>query len=288
MTSILAAAGGVTASPLRWYAVADPAQRKELPGVIAAESESRCLFDAPEGSPLAASAPHLVSIPPPSKGDNAWVWIDRNASSAPCVTVIASPLQFGQLFAHLRSFTEVVLPDGEDMFFAFWDPAILGTLVGQIADKTLHVPGPVLSLTQRDALLQGIWAWWYWDRDGALQQIGGSANERTDGALPLQLTQSQMDMLVEASVPDHLLHFVELNQSHLFESVPAPNRYRVVRAGLEHAREFGLVGMSDLVNFVCISLIYGDAMRTDPKIIELLEKLRNGVLTWEQTMDALP
>lgn len=292
MTSILAVAikdAAVAVAPLHWYALADAAQRPELPGAVATNASHRCLFDASEGSPLAASAPHLVSMPMPSSDNRAWNWIERHASSSPCITMLASTLSFDELFAHLQRFTEVVLPDGEDMFFAFWDPAILGTLVGQSADNTLHVPGPALTPAQRNALLNGITAWWYWDREGGLQRINGSvAGAEASNDLPLRLMQAQVDMLVEASVPDHVLHYVRLNQAHLLDAIPMGMRYAAVRSSLVHARELGLSGMGDLVNFVCASLIYGDAMKTDTTISALLEKVRCGALTWDQTMDALP
>ena len=290
MTSILAVAiESAALESLHWYALADAAQRPELPGAIATNANHRCLFDASEGSQLAACAPHLVSMPMPSSDNRAWNWIERYASSSPCITMLASTLSFDELFVHVQRFTEVVLPDGEDMFFAFWDPAILGTLVGQPADNTLHVPGPALSPAQRNALLNGITNWWYWDREGGLQRIDGTAaGAETSNDLPLRLSQAQVDMLVEASVPDHVLHYVQLNQAHLLDAIPKGRRYAAVRSSLEHARELGLTGMGDLVNFVCASLIYGEAMKTNATIGALLERVRSGALTWDQVMDVLP
>lgn len=293
MTSILATAiehAEIAPVPLRWYALADAAQRPELPGAIATSAIHRCLFDASVGSPLAACAPHLVSMQAPSSDNRGWNWIERHASSSPCITMLASTLSFDELFVHLQCFTEVVLPDGEDMFFAFWDPAILGTLVGQPDDSTLHVPGPSLSPSQRNALLNGITNWWYWDREGGLRRINGMAEvgAETSTDLPLRLTQAQVDMLVEASVPDHVLHYVQLNQAHLLDAVPKGLRHAAVRSSLGHARELGLAGMGDLVNFVCASLIYGEAMKTDATISALLERVHSGALTWDQAMDVLP
>ena len=292
MSGHLGLAFGADAAELptcHWYVLADAAQHSNLPAAISAGSECRNLFGAPDGSPLAEKSPYLVSMPTPSSDADQWKWMERHARRSPCVTVLASHLQLNELFEHLQSFTEVVLPDGDDMFFAFWDPAILGTLVGQADDATLHVPGPVLSETQRGMLMNGVSAWWYWDRDGALHHIKGAAEAiEAVEPLPLALTQAQVDILVEASVPDHLLHYVELNQPQLLQKIPQEERYSVVRSSLKQARSLGLSGMGDLVNFVCARLIYGDALKNDPGMSRLLEQVRQGELTLDQAMDQFP
>jgi hypothetical protein len=138
----------------RWYAIADSAQDATLPGAIDGPGAAvRCLLGATQGSPLAAQSPHLVQLVPPGQGGVAWQWIarwlGRPAPLEPSLTIIASTLAFDALFAQLKQFTEIRLPDDYDMFFGFWDPAILGTLVGQPDDATLHVKGPVLDASQR-------------------------------------------------------------------------------------------------------------------------------------------
>lgn len=286
-TEVIATA--VVPSTCRWYAIADAAQERNLPGAIAHEGVSRCLLGATDGSPLAAQSPHLVSLPAPHSSLRAWQWIEVHAPRSPCVTVLASQLAFDDLFAHLQQFTEALLPDGDDMFFAFWDPAILGTLVGQVDDQTLHVPGPVLSAAQRDALTRGVAEWWYWDRDGLLHHIRplhDPADEPVD--LPIALTQQQVDQLVEASVPDHVLHYLELNQPHLLNGLPRIERYGVMRSHLLHARDVGLTGMRDLVNFACAGLIYGSSLRSDPDIAALLQRVRKGELSFDDALDQFP
>ncbi len=106
----------------RWYAIADAAQYRSLPSAISTEAASRCLLGGSPGSPTSSKSPHLVLLPAPSTNVPAWQWIDRHAKQAPCITVIESSLGFDALFEHLRRFTTIVLPDGEDLFFAFWTP----------------------------------------------------------------------------------------------------------------------------------------------------------------------
>lgn len=281
-------------APCRWYAIADAAQHKALPGALVQNShlQHRCLFDTAQDSPVAAQSPHLVALPAPTVHDEAlhpaWKWIERHAPDIPCMTVVASPLDFEDLHRHLRQWTEVVLPDGEDMFFAFWDPMILGTLMGQADDPTLYVAGPALNDVQRADLTRGIRAWWYWDRDGRIRAIQIDAKETPPIDMPLKLSYEQMDMLVDASAPDHVLHYVELNQEHLLNDMSARQRYKVVREHLTHAKALGLTGMGDMVNYVCAALIYGPAIQQDPQITDLLEQVRAHRLTLDQALEAMP
>lgn len=278
----------------RWYAIADAAQHKALPGALVHTSNlrHRCLFDATQDSPIAAHSPHLVALPSPpaheEASQGAWKWIERHAPDAPCVSILASPLGFDELYGHLQRWTEVLLPDGEDMFFAFWDPMILGTLVGQEDDGTLHVSGPVLDATQRMALTVGIRSWWYWDRYGEVHSLRIVSKEVPLLTMPLKLTYAQMDMLVDASVPDHVLHYVELNQGHLLGDLDARQRYAVVLEHLAQAKVIGLTGMGDMVNYVCAGLIYGPAMLQDLQITDLLAQVRAHKLTLDQALEAMP
>lgn len=276
-----------------WYAIADSAQHKALPDAICRNGgQQRCLLDESVGSPLAAQAPHLVQLPSPDDGDVNWKWIARNVPSLPCATVLASTLEFSQLFDRLKPFTEVLLPDGEDMFFAFWDPAILAVLVGQADDPALYVKGPVLSPEQRAALTQGIAGWWYWDREGTPRsiQVNTNADMQTVQAVgfPLQLNQKQVDDLVEASVPDHVLHYVELNQSHLLNDIQPKQRYEVVLKSLVAARAIKLDVMSDLVNYVCAALIYKDQFQQDETIQALLSQVEKNELQFAQALEQMP
>lgn len=275
-----------------WYAIADSAQHRALPQALAQGAfDARCLLGAAQGSPVARQAPHLVELGSPLHASSAWKWIGLHAQSAPCVTVIASGAGFDALFAQLSACTEAVLPDGDAMFFGFWDPAILATLVGQPDDDTLHVPGPVLDEPQRACLLAQIAGWWYWDRDGHFHQLPMDGVDGADAAPPggpLILRQDQVDQLVEASVPDHVVYFLELNQPALIEQIPREARYRQVRDALADARALGLTAMQDMVNFVCAVLIYRERFASDPAITALLADVKHGKLAFAEALAQMP
>jgi hypothetical protein len=274
---------------LRWYAIADSAQNHALPGALTCNSQDvRCLLGTAQGSALAKQAPHLVSLCSPLEGGDAWSWIRSHARTKPCLTVLASHTSFESLFNQLSNCTEVTLPDGESMFFAFWDPAILGTIVGQPDDTTLHVKGPVLRQDQLEMLVSGLKGWWYWDRMGEFHAISMDRSRKEIMAGPLKLMQVQVDELVEASVPDHLLYYLELNQPLLFEGIPLGQRYMFIRNALRSARDIGLDGMRDLVNFVCAELIYKERMNEDKIIRSLLEQVKGKQITFDAALKDFP
>jgi hypothetical protein len=274
---------------LHWYAIADSAQHPSLPAALLKPAyQSRCLFGASPGSPVAEYAPHLVELGPPIENSSAWDWVSIHAKSKPCVSVIATQTVFDKLFRQLAGCTEVVLPGEDVMFFAFWDPAILGTLMGQSDDLTLHVKGPVLDPAQRFILTNGLAGWWYWDRTGGMHAI---TVEELDDELPVRsitLTQDQVDNLVEASVPHHVLYYLEFNHTLLIANLPLAQRYDFICKALLRARDVGLISMGDLVNFLCMELIYGENMYKNRTILDLLSMVKGGQLTFYAALEEFP
>ena len=276
-------------SSLRWYVIADSAQHKALPAaLVEGFGRAECLFSVAEDTPVARHAPHLVSVEPPFDIEGPWDWISLNAKKTPCVSVIATHAEFDVLHAHLSSCTEVVLPDGDEMFFAYWDPAILGALVGQADDKTLYVKGPILDAEQRSMLTAEVSHWFYWDRDGELHLVPMSRKAGPVKAKPFELTQQQVDDLVEASIPDHVLYYVKLNQPVLLSEIPEEKHYARVSLALGEAKSLGLSTMSDLVNYVCVDLVYGERMQSEPAIAAGFEKVRKREMRFDAALQTLP
>lgn len=281
---------------LRCYAIIDCAQDATLLERFAKASlsmRSMCLLPAAIEAGVEDSSPHLVQLSPLAADADEWPhFVDEGSHHPAKFTLLASALEFDDVWASLSSFTEIVLPDDTEMIFAFWDPAILGTLTGQTSDTTLHVPGPVLSERQRARLLQGVSAWWYWDRRGAPQQVLPAAGLEAGIALlvplPLKLTQIQVDMLVEAGMPDQLLSIVKENQPLLLIDVPADEQYPRMAKHLIEARRLTLLGMRDIANYACAALIYGEAMYADSDIQALLARVRSGEINFDTAMDLFP
>ncbi len=281
---------------LTCYAIVDKAQDKSLLQKCEKHDigvRSKCLLPAALDSDIEDYAPHLLELSLLAADADVWPDILRSGAQHPAsFTLLASRLSFDTVWDHLAAFSEVLLPDDTDMILAFWDPAVLGTLTGQASDLTLHVPAPVLSERQRSRLLRGISAWWYWDRDGNPQQILPRDNAEAAAGdlvrLPLKLTQVQVDMLVEAGVPDQLLAMVMENQSQLLWDVPVSQHYRTIEKHLLSARKLKLFGMRDILNYICAALIYGDLLQTDSTILALLEQVKAGVMSLDAATKQFP
>jgi len=273
---------------LNWYAVADSAQHDAVPSsLLGSHRTTCCLFKHSQGSPAAQYSPHLVSLDPPAQKNKIWQWIKLNAVLKPCVSIIATPRPFKEIFDQLTDFIEVVLPDHNEMFLAFWDPAILGTLIGQDDDLTLHVKGPVLTKDQAAMLMNGLAYWGYWDRSGGFHAIR-VGEKYCKKSSKIRLTQNQVDDLVEASVPDHILYFLRKNQQMLVNKVPIKDQYEIVRVALSRAREIGLFSMRDLINYVCVELYYEYQGQKSGVIEYIIDQIKNRGRELDQIIRDLP
>jgi hypothetical protein len=275
---------------LQLYALIDAGQDKQSwQRLSERSSQSLPLLDT-KGTAADAFSPHLLSLgacDTPSLELQAAL-AARHPTAA--YTLLCSSLSASELHAHLLRFAEVKLTGNMEMLLAFWDPAILGTLVGQVGDDTLHVPGPVLDAVQRQAFLSALTAWWYCDREGRWHQIaGGSAKAQPFELQSFALTQAQEDMLVEASVPDQVLYHLELNQPNLFdESQTHAKRYGFVKIVLGSARQLGLSGMRDLVNYTALCMIYRRRMQSDLQILSLLDLVQKKAMTLDEALPLMP
>lgn len=274
---------------LIWYSIVDSAQNKSLPKILLAnQHQSRCLFAVAEDSPIAANAPHLVSLDSPLLMSAAWRWIDLHAAHTPCLSILATELSFDQLYEHLHQLTEIVLPDDDEMFFAFWDPAILATLLGAEGDTTLHVRGPILSDAQRGSMTLHINAWWYWDRTAQLREVQIAPLSEEKISFPMVLNQEQTDALVEASVPDHVLYHITQNQAQLLSDIEPSQRYSIVQKLIAKARNIHIEAMSDLVNFVCAGLIYKEQFEHNTEVIALLNRVKQREISLTEALEQMP
>ncbi|WP_063534791.1 DUF4123 domain-containing protein [Burkholderia sp. MSMB1589WGS] len=257
------------------YVLVDPLQNGSLPGALSVRSDHvACLMDG--GADVRAVSPHLVYIPP-SHFESARAWLERHGPSSPCATLLASPLPLAVLAEHLKLFLRVRLPDGEPIVLAYWDPAILATLVGSQDDETLFVKGPVLSDAQRQAWLAPILRWTYWDREGALRQIDWRQARMPASAAtlkpPLKLDQGQVDALIDASVPDGLLlHLNERDPSTLAE-IPEDERYGFVCRQIERARQHGITGYGSWFTYCMLAVRHGEGFDEIPEGTVLLTSL---------------
>jgi Domain of unknown function (DUF4123) len=276
---------------LRLFALVDPAQNRRVVPMIASESvPNECLFGYEIDSPIAVTTPRLVSLDDPI-ASRLLGWLLQNMPTQPVATLLASTARLPAIAAHLRRCLDVELEGLDSMTLALWDPAILGTLVGQPDDDTLHVSGPALQHDQIDDLLAPLSHWWYCDRLGRLHDAVPSAMraERHDGVIRNKvLVAAQVDDLVEASVPDHLLQHIRQNQPELLERLPGSQHYQFVQQQLCRARQHGLKGTGDLVNYTCLALAFGSRFDELPSATALWGQVKDGSMTFNAALDNAP
>jgi hypothetical protein len=279
-------------APLQLFALVDPAQdRRAIPMIFAESGPNECLFGYALDSPIAASTPRLVSLIEP-KASRLLAWLLRSMAERPVATLLASTASLATLTSHLRRCVDVELEGLDSMYLAFWDPAILATLLGQPDDDTLHVPGPALHPEQTANLLAPLQHWWYCDRSGKLHDAVPAdmrAKRHDDEAAPkMVLDAEQVNKLVEASVPDHLLQHIRQNQPELLERLPSATHYQFARQQLRRAREHGLEGTGDLVNYICLALTFGGTFDELPSMAALLAQVNEGSMLFDKALGKAP
>lgn len=271
------------------YALADAAQDSLFLKKFSHLSSRNLLTEA-AGDKAAEISPHLIQLS--SCENNAeWNYIEKRVVGTPRMTLIVSALSFDELYAHLRQFLNVKFDGGLEMYLAFWDPAILGTLIGQETDETLYVKKQVLSAEQKKILLEPIYSWWYWDRLGQLQRVDGrNQNEFTrfyDWHNPFQFTSEQEALMVEATFPDHLIYFLKLNNPFLVEGFKDWDLYQYVIEQISKAREYALEGTRDILNLICLTLIYQELFEQDTVLQNVLKKVKDKRITMDQAMEEI-
>lgn len=279
------------ASPeLSIFVLIDIAQEPSLLSTVRDNDlPSACLYGYEADAPIAKGTPRLVQIDP-QRDEKLLSRLIRQSSSRPVATVIAASCSLPALLSHLRASMDVRLEGHDDMFLAIWDPSILGTLIGTGADKTLYVEGPVLSLEQAKTLIGPICHWWYWDRKGNRRDVARRVAQSniSPGELPLHLNSTQVEMLVEASVPDHLIYHLGTNLPELLEKLPTDKRYEFVCQQLKRARTYGLEGTGDLVNYIAIGLGFGAQFDEHAEVATILQQVKDKKLSFDQAIKSLP
>lgn len=277
------------AEGLSIYALADAAQDKFFLSKWMHLPQRNLLTEA-AGEKAAQISPHLIQLNSEMTSLE-WIHIQKRVISTPKMTLIVSPLNFEEMYAHLRQFTNVRFDGGLEMFLAFWDPIILATLLGHQADETLYIQEQVLDKEQKQILLGPIHTWWYWDRLGQLQQITGlnlqSFQQSYDSQNPLCFSVDQEEKMVEATFPDHLIYYLKLNNYFLVENFTAWDLYQYVISALKQARRFHLQGTRDILNFICLKLGYQEHFEMDLQLQTVLLRVKEKQITMDQAMEML-
>jgi len=119
------------------------------------KAECQSLYEGMEGSKMAHVAPYLVRLPPDSTLLEALVKEGWGKSWGVYLTCAND---FHEIRRHLRHFLEVKLPDGEQVYFRFYDPRVmrvfLPTCTAPEADQFL---GPIKRYVMEGEEPQELW-----------------------------------------------------------------------------------------------------------------------------------
>jgi len=105
------------------YAVLDAARDiKILALLFKSNEEYQSLYEGPQGAKLAQVAPYLVRL---KKDSLLLEKLVRDGWGESWGVYLTCASEFNEVRRHLRHFLEVMLPEGEQVYFRFYDPRVL-------------------------------------------------------------------------------------------------------------------------------------------------------------------
>lgn len=277
--------------PLQLYLLLDAAQHRDLLAQLP-QNGAEALFAFTRDSKEGKVSPWLVHLGRSGQALNKPQQRFLDAvldvvQASPCATLLASECEQPVLMAHLRRAMDPRMPGKEGSYLAFWDPAILAALLGQSdADAQSRIEA-VLSPAQGRALLGPVGHWWCWSRSGRLHEYAASDFSVPPAPLPLALSAAQVDALVQSSVPDLLIYYVNLNQVHLRDKLTPLAMHWFARQQLVYARRLGLTGTRDLLNYLCVALTVGERFDQYPSLSPILTRVKAGQLSFDKAMEEI-
>lgn len=121
--------------PFKLYALLDGAKVESLLGVLAElEPPSACLFSGKLDPSVAKVAPYLVEL---ERGGSFSEWLLERFWGKDAGVFLRSELELKDVRKHLKKFTMVKLPDGEQAFFRFYDPRVLRAYLPTCNDEEI-------------------------------------------------------------------------------------------------------------------------------------------------------
>lgn len=171
-------------------------------------------------------SPLLVELPTSPEGQRQTIaYLLKQGNGRPMFSILASPLTFTQLAAHLAHFTQIRLPpDEQEYLLRFADTRIVPTVV------------QVLSPAQRSQMFGPIHFWLYLDREAKWTGISSEGTTNiADGPL-LTLTQAQLDAFERATMPDNFIAQL-CEEFPGFAATQASARHRLVSHWISQANE---------------------------------------------------
>ena len=171
-------------------------------------------------------SPLLVELPTHRESRlEAIRYLLRKCNGQPMFSVLASPLSFVALVAHLAHFTQVHLPpDGGIYLLRFSDTRIAPTIAR------------LLDPAQRSQMFGPLHRWAYLDRARNWTSLSGEGSTTIAGGPLLTLSEAQFDAFVHATLPDNFL--AQLREEFpAFAELEPSGQHRLVCHWISQANE---------------------------------------------------
>jgi hypothetical protein len=124
------------------YALLDASREPSvLKVILESKEEYQSLYEGPQGAQLAHFAPYLVRVPQESSLLDTLV---QQAWSKSWGVFVTCDTAFKDLRTHFRHFLTVKLPDGQQVYFRYYDPRVLRLFLPTcLPEETTQFFGPV-------------------------------------------------------------------------------------------------------------------------------------------------
>ncbi|MDR5805697.1 DUF4123 domain-containing protein [Caballeronia sp. LZ001] len=159
------------------------------------------------------------------------------------VSFLFSRLPTDDLICGLSERLDALCEDGSEWQMKFFDT------------RSLAVLDRALSAEQRRAYLGLAKQWWYLDRYGETQKLILADETEDSYCGPLRLSEQQTEVFVDASLPDSVLHSLQLSDDDLLAEFDAQTRYRVCEGIVAQATTEELLSHMLLTNRVGSALL---------------------------------
>jgi hypothetical protein len=164
------------------------------------KEECQSLYEGVEGAQLAQVAPYLVRLAPDSKLLDAVVKEGWGKSWGVYLTCASD---FQEIRRHLRHFLQVKLPDGEQVYFRFYDPRVMRIYLPTcVAEEANQFFGPIKRYVMEGEQPDQLWEFTTIGR-GAEKRVLSLSQPASNGAKAISAdAQTEPRPLIEKPGPE--------------------------------------------------------------------------------------
>jgi len=152
-------------------------------------------------------------------------WLKRHGSYSSSLMLLVSPLNLTPLVGRLGTRLHINLEGGVEAMLRYFDPRVFESLLGTMTpEQTEHFLGVASS-------------WCYVDRAGRVVQTKAKFIETELTSTSLSLSQTQEDLLLEASEIDQILSSMRSSAPDIFLEIPYASQFSFVVESVSEARK---------------------------------------------------